>query len=92
MIMQIFWYYVIHFLDEWIPEFPRLEDLPIDVAYYFDFAAEWIGKGFGIVSNFVSFEVIMPIAAFSLTVEAVILLYGLVMWILEKIPVINVDR
>ena len=67
----------------------ELPALPEAVNDYISTFADYIGGGVGIVANYVPYEYLLSLFMLLLAVDAGIVIYKFVMWILKKIPMVN---
>lgn len=64
--------------------------MPTIVTGIIDMLFEYMGKGMGIVFLFVSKELVLALLPVVLIVENFDKLYSVAMWILKKIPMLNI--
>ncbi len=72
--------------------FIKFPALPEGVMDYVDQLFGYMATGAGILANYTPFSYLMTLLSCLLLVEVLILAYHLIMWVLEKIPFVNVDR
>lgn len=69
----------------------NIPDLPESVHGYIDTAFEYIVAGAGIVANYTPLDYLMVLFGVLLAIDAGILVYHLVMWIIKKIPFLGME-
>ena len=67
-----------------IMNIPRI---PEEVSHYLGQAMEYIGFGIGILGNFTDIGYLLSLWMIVVAVDAGLIVYKLVMWVLKKIPV-----
>lgn len=68
-----------------------IPDLPSEVYGYIDTAFEYIVAGAGLLANYTPLSYLMILFGVLLAVDAGIVIYHLVMWIIKKIPMLGVS-
>lgn len=68
-----------------------IPDLPQEVHNYIDTAFDYIVAGAGIVANYTPLDYLMILFGVLLAIDAGILIYHLVMWIIRKIPMLGMS-
>ena len=68
-----------------------IPDLPEGVHEYIDMAFDYIVAGGGVLANYVPLAYLMTLFGVLLAVDAGILIYHLVIWVLRKIPAAGVS-
>lgn len=68
-----------------------IPDLPEEVYGYIETAFEYIVAGGSVLVNYLPLGYLMVLFGVILAVDAGILIYHLVMWILRKIPFISIE-
>lgn len=63
-----------------------IPDLPTEVTGYIQTAFDYIVAGAGVLANYVHLGYLMILFGVLLAIDAGILVYHLVMWIIRKIP------
>ena len=71
--------------------FFELPKLPADVYGYIDTIFDYITAGASIVANYVPLDYLMVLFGVLLAVDAGIMVYHFVMWILRKIPLAGIS-
>lgn len=69
----------------------NIPDLPTEVHGYIDTAFDYIVAGAGVVANYVPLDYLMILFTVLLAIDAGILVYHLVMWVLRKIPMLGIE-
>lgn len=69
----------------------EIPDLPLEVHEYVDTAFEYIISGGGILANYTPLGYLMTLFGVLLAVDAGILIYHLIMWVVRKIPAAGVS-
>lgn len=69
----------------------EIPDLPAAVVDAFTQALSYMEAGAGIVAAYTDFSLIVTLFSISLTIEAAVLIYHFVMWVLRKIPVAGIN-
>lgn len=68
-----------------------IPDLPSNVQTLISRAVGYCVDGLGIFAAFTHFDFIMSLVAIVLIIEAAMLLYKFIRWILKKIPMANIE-
>lgn len=68
----------------------EIPDLPNEIYGFIDQAFTYITSGAGIVANYTPFDYLMTLFFLLLAVDAGIMVYHFVMWIIRKIPMLGV--
>lgn len=68
-----------------------IPDLPGEVHSYIETAFEYIVAGAGLLANYTPLSYLMILFGVLLAVDAGIVIYHLVMWIIKKIPMLGVS-
>lgn len=82
----VFW--IVNFLFSWL----EVPNLPDGVEGYLEQFFNYLEVGAGIFANYVPFEYLMTLFGCIVAIDIAIYLYHFIMWILEKIPVLDIDR
>lgn len=69
----------------------NIPSLPDSVMEYVETAFEYIAAGAGIVANYTPYQYLMTLFGILLVIDAAMLLYRFVMWIVKKIPMLHVS-
>lgn len=69
----------------------EIPDLPTEVYGYIEQAFEYIVAGAGIVANYTPLPYLMVLFTTLLAIDAGIIIYHFVMWIVRKIPMLGVN-
>lgn len=69
----------------------EIPQIPQQVHTYIDTAFEYIVAGAGLVANYVPLDYLMILFTVLLAIDAGILVYHLVMWVLRKIPMLGIE-
>lgn len=69
----------------------EIPPLPQDVTNYIDTAFTYIVAGAGIVANYTPLDYLMVLFGVLLAIDAGILVYHFVMWIVKKIPMLGIE-
>lgn len=69
----------------------EIPDLPTEVHGYVDMAFDYIVSGGGILANYTPLGYLMTLFGVLLAVDAGILIYHLVLWVVRKIPAAGVS-
>lgn len=69
----------------------NLPNLPPDVHTYISDAFRYISAGGGILANYTPFVYITMLFGIVITIDAGIMLYKFIMWILRKIPIAGIS-
>lgn len=64
----------------------EIPSLPTEVQGYIDTAFDYIVAGAGIVANYTPLDYLMILFGLLLAIDAGIMVYHFVMWIIKKIP------
>lgn len=67
---------------------PSLND---DIFTIFDSFAEYLQLGIGVLSSYTHIGYLLSLFSIFLVVEAAILVYKIIMWVLRKIPLLGID-
>ena len=68
----------------------EIPDLPSQVYDFIDQAFSYITSGAGIVANYTPFDYLMTLFFVLIAIDAGIMVYHFVMWIIKKIPMLGV--
>lgn len=69
----------------------NIPDLPSEVSTYIATAVEYIGTGLGILNNYTHLSYLLTLFGVVLAVDVGLALYKLVMFIIKKIPMLNIS-
>lgn len=69
-----------------------IPSLPDEINIYISYISNYLGIGASIVAEYTPFVFLMVLFGIIVYVDLSIGIYHLVMWILEKVPFIDVDR
>lgn len=69
----------------------EIPKLPPEVFDYVETAFDYIEAGAGVLANYVPLPYFMTLFALLLTIDACIVVYHLVMWIIRKIPMLGME-
>lgn len=89
MIIEMLSNLIIRVMD--LMMFFEIPKLPPEVLGYIETAFQYIEAGAGIVANYVPLPYFMTLFGLLLAVDAAIVIYHFVMWILRKIPMAGVS-
>lgn len=68
-----------------------IPDLPQDVYGYIETAFDYIVAGAGVLANYTPLSYLMILFGVLLAIDAGVLVYHFVMWIIKKIPMLGVS-
>lgn len=69
----------------------NLPSFPTEVTNILNSFVEYVTMGIGILANYTHLPYLLTLFGIVVAVEAGILLYKFVMWVLRKIPMINIS-
>lgn len=69
----------------------NIPDLPSEVNTFVSTAIEYIGTGLGILSNYTNLSYLLVLFGVIAAVDIGLALYKLVMFIIKKIPMLNIS-
>lgn len=65
--------------------------MPDQVKEFIAIALDYITSGFGIVANYVNLPYLITLFGIVLAVDVGMLIYRLVIWVMNKIPMLDLD-
>ena len=68
-----------------------IPDLPESLGSVIDTAIDYMLDGLSIFAAFTHYQFIMALLAATITIEAAMLLYKFILWILKKIPASSIE-
>lgn len=68
-----------------------LPDFPPDVEYYLEEAFELMQEGIYILNNVMDMPYFLTLVFISISIDIGIRLYNFIMWVLNKIPALDID-
>ena len=68
----------------------NIPDMPAEVQSYINSFFDYLASGVGIVANYVPLDYLLVLFGVILAVDVGIMLYHFIMWIIKKIPMLNV--
>lgn len=68
-----------------------IPSMPAEVSSYIDQALEYLTAGAGILANYCHLNYLIVLFGIVIAVEAGILIYKLVIWVLKKIPMLGIE-
>lgn len=69
----------------------QIPQLPDEVYGHLEYFFDYLELGAGILANYVSLPYVLSLFGLLLTVDAAIIIYHFVMWVLRKIPMLGVS-
>lgn len=69
----------------------EIPSLPEEIHGYLEIASEYLVVGGGIFANYAPIEFVVSLYSIILAVDAGILIYHLVMWIIKKVPFLGMQ-
>lgn len=74
-----------------VTSFIHIPDIPEEVISQLDTFRTAIVSGYGLLSNYVNMPLVMILLGAVIAIEVVVHAYYFIMWILRKIPVLNIS-
>ena len=69
----------------------QIESMPAGVRSALETALEYISAGFGFVGQFCNLGYLVVLFGLILAVDAGVMIYKMVMWVLKKIPFLGIE-
>lgn len=69
----------------------NIPDLPSEVSTYVSTLIEYIGTGLGILSNYTNLSYLLVLFGVIVAIDVGLWLYKLVMFLIKKIPMLNIS-
>ena len=69
----------------------NIPSMPAEVSQYMQEALEYVSMGVGILGNYTHIGYLLILLGVIVAVDAGVLIYKLVMWVLRKIPMLGIE-